>query len=63
LKQKSSKKETISNLFLCTISSNIRGEIQAISTNKARNENANPFSRAKVGHKVDMKGTLIKNSK
>ncbi|CAG8497604.1 7557_t:CDS:2, partial [Funneliformis caledonium] len=50
----------ISNLFLCTISSNIRGEIQAISTNKARNENANPFSRAKVRHKVDMKGTLIK---
>ncbi|CAG8671639.1 15060_t:CDS:2, partial [Funneliformis mosseae] len=50
----------ISNLFLCTISSNIRGKIQAISTNKARNENANPFSRAKVRHKVDMKGTLIK---
>ncbi|CAG8576801.1 7407_t:CDS:2 [Ambispora gerdemannii] len=36
-------------------SSNTKGEIQAISTIKARNEKIDPFSRAKVGHKVDMK--------
>ncbi|CAJ0759732.1 20734_t:CDS:2 [Entrophospora sp. SA101] len=38
----------------------VPGEIQAISTNRAQNEKINPFLRAKVGHKVDMKGTLIK---
>ncbi|CAI2199695.1 15331_t:CDS:2, partial [Funneliformis geosporum] len=34
------------------------GEIQAISTNKAWNEEQNPFTKARIGHKVDMKGTL-----
>ncbi len=43
-----------------TIFFKYRGEIQAISTNKARNEKTDPFSRAKIGYKVDMKGTLIK---
>ncbi|CAG8521250.1 7062_t:CDS:2 [Acaulospora morrowiae] len=54
---------TVPLFFGIFTSENIKntwGEIQAISTNKARNENTNLFSRAKVGHKVDMKGTLIK---
>ncbi|CAG8444254.1 15580_t:CDS:2, partial [Funneliformis mosseae] len=36
------------------------GEIQAIPTSKARNETKDPFSRTKIGHKVDMKGILVK---
>ncbi|CAG8664475.1 7970_t:CDS:10 [Ambispora leptoticha] len=39
---------------------NSPGEIRAISTNKARNEEQNPFMKARIGHKVDMKGTLVK---
>ncbi|CAG8735972.1 27208_t:CDS:2, partial [Racocetra persica] len=31
-------------------------------TNEARNETYNPFQQAKVGHKADMKGTLINTS-
>ncbi|CAG8524718.1 14384_t:CDS:10 [Funneliformis mosseae] len=34
------------------------GEIQVYSTKNARNENSNPFQRAHLGRKVDMKGTL-----
>ncbi|CAG8459362.1 27165_t:CDS:2 [Gigaspora margarita] len=32
------------------------------ATNEARNESNNPFQRAKVGHKADMKGTLKNTS-
>ncbi|CAG8441876.1 2911_t:CDS:2, partial [Scutellospora calospora] len=39
------------------------GEIQAISTNKARNEEQNPFTRARVEYKVDMRGILVKTPK
>ena len=37
-----------------------KGEIQAISTNKARNEEQSPSTKTRVGYKVDMKGTLVK---
>ncbi|CAI2177722.1 13174_t:CDS:10 [Funneliformis geosporum] len=40
----------------------IWGETQALSTNDARNEKANPFKKARMGRKVDMKATLIKTS-
>ncbi|CAH1762775.1 15157_t:CDS:2 [Entrophospora sp. SA101] len=49
-----------SGIFKSPNIKNTWGEIQAISTNKARNEKMYPFSRAKIGYKVDMKGTLIK---
>ncbi|RIB13782.1 hypothetical protein C2G38_2324563 [Gigaspora rosea] len=39
-----------------------RGEVQSLATNEARNESNNPFQRAKVGHKADMKGTLKNTS-
>ncbi|RIA98090.1 hypothetical protein C1645_731868 [Glomus cerebriforme] len=38
------------------------GEIQAFSSNDARNEKANPFQKARMGRKVDMKATLIRTS-
>ncbi|CAG8461713.1 13899_t:CDS:10 [Cetraspora pellucida] len=38
------------------------GEIQALPTKYARNEKENPFKRARVGRRVDMKSTLIKTS-
>ncbi|CAG8757479.1 41788_t:CDS:10, partial [Gigaspora margarita] len=37
------------------------GEVQSLATNEARNESNNPFQRAKVGHKADMKG-ILKNT-
>ncbi|CAH1765603.1 7942_t:CDS:2, partial [Entrophospora sp. SA101] len=39
-----------------------RGEIQVRSTNKARNENNNPFTRSKIGRKGDMMGVLSRTS-
>src|SRR6266542_2617843 len=44
-------------------SSACRGEVQALSTSDARNENANPFKKARLGRKVDMKAILIKTSR
>ncbi|CAG8648740.1 6972_t:CDS:10, partial [Funneliformis caledonium] len=41
---------------------NAWGEIQALSTNDARNEGGNPFKKARIGRRVDMKSTLIKTS-
>ncbi|CAG8778759.1 1969_t:CDS:2 [Gigaspora rosea] len=38
------------------------GEVQSLANNEARNESNNPFQRAKVGHKADMKGTLKNTS-
>ncbi|CAG8614276.1 9934_t:CDS:10 [Ambispora gerdemannii] len=38
------------------------GETQALSTNDARNEKANPFKKARMGRKVDMKATLVMTS-
>ncbi|CAG8669738.1 7544_t:CDS:2, partial [Funneliformis mosseae] len=49
-----------SGIFNSPNINNSWGEIQAISTNKARNEEQNPFTKTRIGHKVDMKGTLIK---
>lgn len=37
-----------------------RGETQALATNDARNGKTNPFKKARIGRKVDMKGILIK---
>ncbi|RIA88385.1 hypothetical protein C1645_826451 [Glomus cerebriforme] len=37
-------------------------EVQALSTNYACNEKGNPFKRARMGRKVDMKSTLIQTS-
>ena len=37
-----------------------RGEIQTISSSDARNENSDPFKKARIGRKVDMKVTLLK---
>ncbi|KAF0392115.1 hypothetical protein F8M41_010594 [Gigaspora margarita] len=34
------------------------GEIQSVATNEARNKTYNPLQRARIGKKVDMKGTL-----
>ncbi|CAH1766219.1 12441_t:CDS:10, partial [Entrophospora sp. SA101] len=39
-----------------------RGEIQAIATNKTCNENVNPFVRARIGRRVNMKGTLTRTA-
>ncbi|CAI2188137.1 6417_t:CDS:10 [Funneliformis geosporum] len=36
------------------------GETQALATNDARNEKQNPFQRARIGRKVDMKCVLVK---
>ncbi|CAG8718685.1 42535_t:CDS:2 [Gigaspora margarita] len=36
-------------------------EVQSLATNEACNESNNPFQRAKVGHKADMKG-ILKNT-
>ncbi|CAG8715280.1 4428_t:CDS:2 [Funneliformis caledonium] len=36
------------------------GEVQALSTSDARNENVDPFKKARMGRKVDMKATLTK---
>ncbi len=44
----------MNNSFIC------RGETQALATNDARNENQNPFQKARTGRKVDMKCVLIK---
>ncbi|CAG8477785.1 11474_t:CDS:10 [Acaulospora morrowiae] len=41
---------------------NIWGEIQALPTNYARNEKGNPFKKARIGRRVDMKSTLFKTS-
>ncbi|CAG8641269.1 7205_t:CDS:10, partial [Dentiscutata heterogama] len=41
---------------------NAWGEIQALPTKYARNEKENPFKRARVGRRIDMKSTLIKTS-
>ncbi|CAG8506822.1 17806_t:CDS:10 [Acaulospora morrowiae] len=41
---------------------NAWGEIQALPTNYARNEKGNPFKKARIGRRVDMKSTLIKTS-
>ncbi|CAG8640667.1 17058_t:CDS:2 [Funneliformis caledonium] len=49
-----------SGIFNSPNINNSWGEIQAISTNKVRNEEQNPFTKTRIGHKVDMKGTLIK---
>ncbi|CAG8742557.1 9377_t:CDS:2, partial [Racocetra fulgida] len=38
------------------------GEVQALSTNYARNEKASPFKKARIGRRVDMKSTLIKTT-
>ncbi|CAG8699741.1 8897_t:CDS:2, partial [Cetraspora pellucida] len=38
------------------------GEVQFLATNEALNESNNPFQRAKVGHKADMKGILMNTS-
>ncbi|RIB08012.1 hypothetical protein C2G38_2212751 [Gigaspora rosea] len=46
-----------SGIFNSPNINNSWGEIQA---NKARNEEQNPFTKARVGLKVDMKGTLVK---
>ncbi|CAG8743505.1 5240_t:CDS:2, partial [Racocetra fulgida] len=35
---------------------------KSLATNEARNESNNPFQRAKIGHKADMKGTLKNTS-
>ena len=45
------------SFFLC------RGEVQALATSNARNENADPFKKARVGRKVDMKAILIRTNK
>ncbi|CAG8787429.1 7477_t:CDS:1, partial [Racocetra persica] len=37
------------------------GEVQSLATNEACNESNNPFQRAKVSHKADMKG-ILKNT-
>ncbi|CAG8511508.1 24514_t:CDS:2, partial [Dentiscutata erythropus] len=37
------------------------GEIQSLVTNEARNKSNNPFQRAKIGHKANMKG-ILKNT-
>ncbi|CAI2188276.1 15327_t:CDS:10, partial [Funneliformis geosporum] len=50
----------ISSVFTSRNIETTWGEIQAIPTTKARNETKDPFSRAKIGHKVDMKGILVK---
>ncbi|CAG8802475.1 12402_t:CDS:2, partial [Gigaspora rosea] len=34
----------------------------SLATNEARNETINPFQRAKIGHRADMKGTLKNTS-
>ena len=44
----------MNNSFIC------RGETQALATNDARNEKQNPFQRARIGRKVDMKCVLVK---
>ncbi|CAG8707289.1 12246_t:CDS:10, partial [Acaulospora morrowiae] len=49
-----------SGIFNSPNINNSWGEIQAISTNKARNEEKNPFMKTRIGHKVDMKGTLVR---
>ncbi|CAG8717536.1 43089_t:CDS:2 [Gigaspora margarita] len=36
--------------------------LSSLVTNKAHNESNNPFQRAKIGHKADMKGTLKNTS-
>ncbi|CAG8694093.1 13355_t:CDS:2 [Acaulospora morrowiae] len=36
------------------------GEVQTLSTSDARNENVDPFKKARMSRKVDMKATLIK---
>ncbi|CAG8590761.1 1155_t:CDS:10 [Funneliformis mosseae] len=41
---------------------NAWGEIQALSTKDARNEGRNPFKKARIGRRVDMKSTLVKTS-
>ncbi|CAH1768215.1 2375_t:CDS:10 [Entrophospora sp. SA101] len=41
---------------------NAWGEIQALPTNYARNEKGNPFKKARIGRRVDMKSTLVKTS-
>ncbi|CAG8635478.1 9546_t:CDS:2, partial [Funneliformis caledonium] len=38
------------------------GEVQAIGSKEARNEDANPFVKARIGRKVDMKGVLTRTS-
>ncbi|CAG8530591.1 11444_t:CDS:2 [Dentiscutata heterogama] len=38
------------------------GEIQALSNKDARNEKSNPYKKARIGRKVDMKGTSLKTS-
>ncbi|CAG8642067.1 9183_t:CDS:2, partial [Acaulospora colombiana] len=37
-----------------------RGEIQALGSKDSRNENADPFVKARMGRKVDMKGILTR---
>ncbi|CAG8512578.1 5320_t:CDS:2 [Dentiscutata erythropus] len=38
------------------------GEIQALSNKNARNEKSSPYKKARMGRKVDIKGTLLKTS-
>ncbi|CAG8654649.1 10591_t:CDS:2, partial [Ambispora gerdemannii] len=35
------------------------GEIQSLSSSDARNEKSNPYKKARMGRKVDMKATLL----
>lgn len=44
----------MNNSFIC------RGETQDLATNDARNEKQNPFQKARIGRKVDMKCVLVK---
>ncbi|RHZ52656.1 hypothetical protein Glove_459g8 [Diversispora epigaea] len=41
---------------------NAWGEIQVLPINYARNEKGNPFKKAQIGRRVDMKSTLVKTS-
>ncbi|CAG8696534.1 15120_t:CDS:2, partial [Acaulospora colombiana] len=49
-------------LFHGVFNSSLWGETQALSTNDARNEKVNPFIKARMGRKVDMKATLVMTS-
>ncbi|CAG8701005.1 10476_t:CDS:2 [Funneliformis caledonium] len=50
----------ISSVFTSKSIESAWGEIQAIPISKTRNETKDPFLKTKIGHKVDMKGILVK---
>ncbi|CAG8457419.1 12399_t:CDS:10 [Funneliformis caledonium] len=64
--EESLKFTTIYPLFNAVLDSSlvndIWGEVQAIGSKEARNEDANPFVKARIGRKVDMKGVLTRTS-